>query len=209
GRSFEASGLMHKGDLYVRWEAHAFNDRMPPPDNPNAGQKDAAGVARVGLDGGAVALLPADKFPVEAAALPAALREQQSAPYYVGSAPGADRLQKLLVVRDRVAAVHWVEEQKQQVISLKRWERATARELPPAAMIRADAAWVWLSADGEHMLVKADHVKGRPQPEHRAWRAFSLASGEALGQFVPETGAAYQPTVIGGCVYYTEVGPSD
>src|SRR5262249_14909430 len=83
GRSFEASGLMHKGDLYVRWEAHAFNDRMPPPDNPNAGQKDAAGVARVGLDGGAVALLPADKFPVEAAALPAALREQQSAPYYV------------------------------------------------------------------------------------------------------------------------------
>jgi hypothetical protein len=210
GRTFDARGQMHKGDLYVRWEAHAFYDSGPPPTPEILAQakKDAVGVARVNLESGAVERLPAERFPVELAPdLPKGLRDVTSAPYYVGPAPGAERLERPLVVRDRVAALRWVEEQKQQVISLKLWDRATGGELPTLELLRADSVWVWLSADGEHMLLKADQAKGRPEPANRAWQVFALATGRRLGQFVPESGATYQPTVIGGRAYFVETGP--
>jgi hypothetical protein len=210
GRTFEARGRVHEGALYVGWQATAFYDGGPPPTEEmlKRAQKDAAGVARVDLESGAVAMLPAERFPAEAElGLPPALRGQKSAPYYVGPEPGAVREEKMLAARDRVAALHWVEEQGQQVISLKRWDRATGGALPTVELIRDDAAWLWLPADRQHMLVKADQVKARPKEANRAWQVFSLATGERLGQFVPQTGRAYQPTVIGGRVYYAETGP--
>src|SRR5262249_7038475 len=77
GRSFSASGVVDKGDLYLRWQARAWyaGGARPTPQIEAAARKNAEGVARIDLKSGKVEMLGADKMPATTA-LPEALQRE-------------------------------------------------------------------------------------------------------------------------------------
>src|SRR5262249_50219752 len=59
GRSFAASGVVHKGELYLRWQARSWyaGGARPTPEVEAAARKTAEGVARVDLKTGKVEMV--------------------------------------------------------------------------------------------------------------------------------------------------------
>src|SRR5262249_38761729 len=121
GRSFQSSGRVHKGDLLLKWEAHAFyaGGARPTEEIIRAAKKDATGVARIDLEKGKVEMLAPDKVPAqETVKLPKELEKVTSQQYWTGS-----DWKTALFVNGKVASALAVEQQgDKQRMSLKRWD---------------------------------------------------------------------------------------
>src|SRR5262245_43336887 len=85
GRSFAAHADIDKGNLLLRWEAHAFyaGGAAPPPEVVRAAKKDASGMARINLASGKVEMLKAT--PPAGPVLPKELEKVTSRQYWTGS----------------------------------------------------------------------------------------------------------------------------
>jgi hypothetical protein len=200
GRSFTASGKVVKGQLFLRWEARAWyaGGARPTPEIERRARKHDAGVARIDLKTGKVALLKKDQFPkAEGPKLLKALANVKSLQYWTGTSWET----KPLVVGNRVVALAQENEKGEQVIKYRRWDLKTAKAKGGTVLLRGKALWPMISGDRRSLFIhKALPKTALPKGDY-AWWVFALASGKQVAKIPFEPGTR-QITRVGPRAYY-------
>jgi hypothetical protein len=203
GRTFSAHAYVDKGDLVYKWQANAFyaGGAPPPPEVVKAAMKEASGVARINLESGKVAMLPADKAPMETKVkLPDELAKIKSQQYWTGS----DWKTDLFVIGKTVSALSVKQAGGVSELALKRWDLETGKALNTVELMRGKELWPQVSLDRKYVFVHQALVKEQLPPGDYAWWVFSLETGKQVGKF-PFEGTMNNVTVIGPRAYYLVV----
>jgi hypothetical protein len=204
GRTFASEGRLHKGELLLKWEAHAFyaGGAAPTPEIVKRAKKDASGVARVNLETGKVEMLEADKVPPEASPkLPRELEGVVSQQYWTGR----DWKKAPLVVGNTLCALAVSDSGGGTAkLTLKRWDLATGKELEPVELLQGKSLWPQVSPDGRYLFVHQALVKEQLPEGDYAWWVFGLADGKQVAKLPYEPGLT---TVLGPRAYFLTTQP--
>jgi hypothetical protein len=204
GRSFTSEGRIHKGELLLKWDAHAFyaGGAAPTPEIVKRAKMDASGVARVSLETGKAEQLEADKVPAEVAPkLPRELEKVASQQYWTGR----DWKTTPFVAGNTVSALALNDTGGETAkLTLKRWELATGKELEAVELLKGKSLWPQVSPDGRYVFVHQALVKEQLPEGDYAWWVFSLEDGKQVAKLPYEQGLT---TVLGPRAYFLVTGP--
>jgi hypothetical protein len=199
GRSFASEARIDKGDVLLRWEAHASyaGGAAPTPQILAASKKDASGVGRISLESGRVEMLAPDKVPaVPPVKLPKELEKVTSLQYWTGS----DWDTKPMVVGDRVVALAVEPAGPKQKLIWKAWDLETAKAHEPLLLLEGKSLWPQVTPDRRYVLVHQALVKEQLPPGDYAWWIFALETGKEVAK-IPFTEGTQQVGVVGPRVY--------
>jgi hypothetical protein len=199
GRSFGSDARIDKGDVLLRWEAHASyaGGAAPTPEIVRASKKDASGVAKISLETGRVEMLAPDKVPaVPEVKLPKELEKVTSLQYWTGSSWE----NKPMVVGDRVVALAVEPAQPKQKLIWKAWDLETAKAYEPVVLLEGKSLWPQVTPDRRYVLVHQALVKEQLPPGDYAWWIFALETGKEVAK-IPFTEGTHQVGVVGPRVY--------
>jgi outer membrane protein assembly factor BamB len=204
GRSFASHGRIDNGDLFLVWQARAWyaGGARPTREIEEKARKNAEGVTRVHLKTGKVEPLTPDKVPAEAGAkLPTELEKVTSRQYWNGS----DWRTSAFVVGDTVSALDLqIPPGGKQKMSLKRWDRKTARALDTVTLLEGKSLWPMASLDGVHVLIHQALPKEQLPGGDYAWWVFSLETGKQVAKLPYEAGTM---AIFGSRAFQVVTGP--
>jgi hypothetical protein len=143
GRSFDARWEVDRNHLVLTWEAAAWYAAVarPTPKQDAAARKHDAGTARVDLDTGRVEYGPAPTTTAEPPTDPLPELEKKSVRWQ--GAAGK-----------RLCAVTLEEDNGQQTLSLRSWDRATGKEADPRVLLRGKRLLLQPTLDGHFFFVR-------------------------------------------------------
>jgi len=195
GRSFASSGSVRDGELFLRWEAHAFYDGDPPSrQQKQAARRDASGVVRVDLDTGRVRMLGPEPPPDGLVKVRRELSRGRAQSYW----DGHDWTTDPLLVGDTLVKPWWEEAPDGRLkVGLRRWDPGTGKGLGSTELLRGTKLRPAVSLDGRHLLVEAVPA------EAGAWLVFDLPTGKAVGRLSAPAGP-FGVAVVGPHAYFTE-----
>jgi hypothetical protein len=199
GRSFTSEARIDRGDVLLRWEAHASyaGGAAPRPEIVAASKKDASGVARISLETGHVEMLAADKVPpVTTVKLPRALEKETSLQYWTGYTWE----NKPVVVGDKVVALAVEPAGPLQRLIWKAWDLESAKPQKPVVLLEGKALWPQVTPDRRYVMVHQALVKEQLPPGDYAWWIFALETGKQVAK-IPFTEGTQQASVVGPRVY--------
>jgi outer membrane protein assembly factor BamB len=200
GRSFTSWARMDRDTLLLSWEARAFyaGGVPPTPQIIERAKKQASGLAKIDCTSGKIEMATLPPAPAGRPDVPEELREVKSQQYWTGrewkTAP--------LVVGNIVSALEVQSKGGMEaVLRLKRWDRASARELDTVELLRGKALWPQVSLDRRHLFVHQALVKEQLPPGDYAWWAFDLQTGKQIAKVPFEPGMTDMAVVDGKLLY--------
>ncbi|HKB34973.1 MAG TPA: hypothetical protein VKD72_00875, partial [Gemmataceae bacterium] len=160
GRSFTSSARIHKGELLLSWEAHAFNDgNSQRAETKQAIRRDASGLARVDLQSGAVRMTDPEP-PAEGLVKVHRELTRKKAPNYWN---GRDWAIDPLIVADTLVRPWWEQADDGRLrVRLKRWDLATGESRDSVDLFRGTKLRPAVTLDGQHLLVHSPPTQPSP-----------------------------------------------
>jgi len=204
GRSFAAQPVIEKGELWLRWKAHAFyaGGAAPTPEILKASQKDVAGAARVNLESGKVEMLSADKAP-PAPEVKVSDEVRKAAGRQVFN--GSEMELTVTTAGDYAVAVDVEPHGATDRVVLKRWDLKTARALDPA-MLAEGVGFLTSMAAGAVLVRSAPAAKSGEDAPPWTVTVYSLETAKEKAKFTAEDGTT-EATIIGPRAYYVVQTP--
>jgi hypothetical protein len=203
GRSFTSQPRIEKGELWLKWQAHAHyaGGAAPTPEILKASKKDADGVARVNLESGKVEMLPADKAPPPPEGPKVSDELKKAAARDVLN--GSEMEKKVSLCGDYAVAVDVEPAGPKQKVVLKCWELKSGKALDPQTLAEGGPFQTVFVPSAGVALVR--NTTAKPESDDAAWVVYSLETGKETARFSFDPGTT-EATVVGPRAYYVVQG---